>query len=314
MQNNFATAASFPLGPFSPLANNPVMTPEQAPGQVSNVYNPAAVVRNDEIWLLYRAHRPDLVSSLWLAHSADGHKFECLPQPAVWPTEPYERRGCEDPRLTEIDGTFYLTYTAYDGNTAQLSLATSTDLFTWHKHGPLFPDFCTFAPGHAEPRRPWSKAGGIVGTPIGGRYLMYFGEGCIYLAESDDLVHWRPVTDEDQPVLAPVPGTFMSHLVEVGPQPIMTADGNILLMHNGAVFHGDGSVTYSCGQLLLSPHDPTIVSRRLDEPWLAPETHEEHNGLVPHVTFVEGLVHFDHEWIAYYGQSDTTIAAAVCAA
>ena len=48
--------------------------------------------------------------------------------------------------MTEIDGTYYLTYTGWDRTSAQLCLATSTDLFTWTKHGPLFPDFNTFLP------------------------------------------------------------------------------------------------------------------------------------------------------------------------
>jgi predicted GH43/DUF377 family glycosyl hydrolase len=311
VQTKPETAPTYPLGPFEPSAANPVLVPAQAPGNVSNVYNPAAVVRDGEVWLLYRAHGPDLVSSLWLAHSPDGRSFECLPEPVFWPEEPYESHGCEDPRVTEVDGTYYLTYTAYDGETALLSLATSQDLVHWRRHGPLFPDFCTFAPAGPRPRRPWSKAGGILDTPLNGRYVMYFGEGSIYYATSEDLVHWEPATGEDEPVLAPRPGTFMSDLVEVGPQPVMTQEGKILLVHNGAVFNADGTVNYSCGQALLSPEDPGLVLAVMDEPWLAPRTHEEHNGLVPHVTFVEGLVPFGGEWLAYYGQSDTSIGVAV---
>ena len=58
----------------------------------------------------------------------------------------YEVHGAEDPRVTEIDGTYYLTYSGYDGTRALLCLATSTDLLSWTKHGPLFPDFNTFLP------------------------------------------------------------------------------------------------------------------------------------------------------------------------
>ena len=76
------------------------------------------------------------------------------------PTEDYEEFGCEDPRVTVIDGTYYLTYTAWDRTHAQLCLATSTDLLTWEKHGPLFPDFNTFEPNAEGIPTPWSKAGG----------------------------------------------------------------------------------------------------------------------------------------------------------
>ena len=118
--------------------------------------------------LLYRAHADDIVSHVGLATSDDGIHFERHPEPVLSPSEDYERHGCEDPRVTEIDGTYYLTYTAYDGTNAQLCLATSTDLFTWEKHGPLFPDFNTFEPnaddvptpveqGRRDPRPPGQR-------------------------------------------------------------------------------------------------------------------------------------------------------------
>ena len=71
--------------------------------------------------------------------------------------------------------------------------------------------------------------------PIDGRYLMYFGEGSIYYAWSDDLITWEPCSN-DEPVMVPTaPGTFGEFLVEVGPQPIITDNGLILLLHNAAV-------------------------------------------------------------------------------
>lgn len=307
---------AFPLGPFVPLAENPIMRPSAAPHEATNVYNPAAIVRNEQVCLLYRAHGADLVSRICLAQSSDGIHFVRRPEPVLFPTEAYESRGCEDPRVAEVEGTYYLTYTAYDGEVALLCLATSTDLVCWEKHGPLFPEFNTYALAKAPPRSmrrvpsTWSKAGAILATPINGRYLMYFGEGWVYYAWSEDLIHWVP-GPESAPVLSPEPGTFMADLVEVGPQPVITANGLILLVHNAAVYHNDGSVTYSCGQALFSPEDPGAVVAKMVQPWLGPQTYEEHHGLVPHVTFVEGLVNFGGSWIAYYGQSDTTIGAAV---
>ena len=46
-------------------------------------------------------------------------------------------------------------------------------------------------------------------------------------------------------------------------------------------------------------------------PWLRPQSIEERQGLVANVTFVEGRVPSDGRWLAYYGQSDTTLAVAV---
>ena len=77
-----------------------------------SVYNPAAIVKDGKVVLLYRAHADDIVSHVGLATSDDGIHFERHPEPVLSPTEPYEEFGGEDPRVTEIDGTYYLTYTA----------------------------------------------------------------------------------------------------------------------------------------------------------------------------------------------------------
>lgn len=301
--------AEFPLGPFRPYTGNPILRPQGDGWESASVYNPAAIVRDGSVVLLYRAHADDIVSHVGLATSTDGVTFERRPNPVLSPTEPYERHGCEDPRVVEIDGTYYLTYTGWDRPGAQLCLATSTDLVSWTKHGPLFPDFNTFWPAQA-PAPVWSKAGGILDTPVDGRYLMYFGEGSIFHAWSDDLLHWTPAPN-DRPVLVPTPGSFGSYLVEVGPPPIRTNNGLILLLHNAATKRDDGSVRYTCGQVLLDPSRPTEVLARMDRPWLQPRTLEERHGLVSNVTFVEGLVHFRDAWFAYYGQSDSTLGVAV---
>ena len=65
-------------------------------------------------------------------------------------TQPFELPGgCEDPRVVQVGGTYYMTYTGYDGTSARLCLATSRDLLRWTKHGPLFPNFRTRTVGQA---------------------------------------------------------------------------------------------------------------------------------------------------------------------
>ena len=300
----------FPLGPCRPHADNPIRRPQRDGWESASVYNPAALVKDDKVVLLYRAHADDIVSHVGLATSDDGINFERHPEPVLSPTEPYEQFGAEDPRVTEIDGTYYLTYTGWDHKNAQLCLATSTDLFIWTKHGPMFSDFNTFLPRGNGVDGPWSKAGGILPVPINGRYLMYFGEGSIYYAWSEDLIHWTPCSNDD-PVMVPTPkGTFGEFLVEVGPPPIITNNGLILLVHNAAVKFDDGSVRYTCGQLLFHPDEPGSILAQMNRPWLEPQTYEDTHGLVSNVTFVEGLVHFKDTWFAYYGQSDSTLGVA----
>jgi predicted GH43/DUF377 family glycosyl hydrolase len=236
--------------------------------------------------------------------------------PVLEPTASYESRGCEDPRVTHVDGTYYLTYTGYDGRSALLCLATSTDLCNWTKHGPVFPELDTWrtVPWMQARRgsRPWSKAGGIAPVPAGGRWHMYVGEGAIYHATSVDLLSW---TVADEPLLEGRPGSWDADLVEVGAPPVVVGDRLVMLVNGARITSIDDlSVDYRCGQVTTSLDDPGVVLERDDEPWLAPTTPLEKVGLVPNVTFVEGLVRHGDKWLAYYGQSDTTTAVAIAPA
>lgn len=308
------TGATFPLGPFVPYEGNPILRPRGGSWESANLYNPAALVVDDEVLLLYRAHAEDIVSHIGLARSRDGYHFEREAEPILSPQEDYEEFGCEDPRIAYVEGTYYLTYTGWDRKAARLCLATSSDLRTWTRHGPLFPGFDTFAT--VDPRgHEWSKAGVIVPVRMQGRWWMYFGEGGLYWATSDDLIHWTPGTPDTEPMYAPTPGSFDADLVEIGTSPVLTDNGLLVMLTNGATrtVHDDGTVDvdYRCGQIAIDPDEPTRVLARLQEPWLRPQTFEDLNGLVSNVTFVEGLVQFDGKWFAYYGQSDTTLAVAV---
>src|SRR5688572_2573411 len=110
-----------------------------------DVFNPAAVVRDGKIYLLYRAEdkigKHAGTSRIGLAVSDDGLHFTKRIEPVLYPDNDslkiYEwEGGIEDPRVVETeDGQYLMTYTAYDGTTARLLIATSTDLLQWKKHG-----------------------------------------------------------------------------------------------------------------------------------------------------------------------------------
>ncbi|MEV1007504.1 glycoside hydrolase family 130 protein [Streptomyces sp. NPDC049881] len=301
----------FPLGPFTPYEGNPVLRPRGDGWESSNLYNPAAVVVDGEVVLLYRAHAADIVSHIGIARSRDGFTFEREDAPVLSPEHPYESRGCEDPRVTRIGDTFYLTYTGWDGVAARLCLATSRDLRAWTKHGPVIEDgYDTFATTHPRPGGTWHKAGVIVPERIDGRWWMYFGEGAIFHATSDDLLHWTPCPN-DRPVHSPTPGSWDELLVEIGPPPVITDNGLMVFLTNGARKGETTDVDYRCGQIAIPLSGPTRVIASMTRPWLRPRTFEERNGLVSNVTFVEGLVEHRGRWLAYYGQSDTTLAVAV---
>ncbi|GAB3924590.1 glycosylase [Microlunatus endophyticus] len=302
--------SSFPLGPFRPYERNPILRPRGNSWESANLYNPAAIVVDDQVLLLYRAHAEDVVSHIGLARSDDGHTFVREESPIMSPEHDYESKGCEDPRVTRIGGTYYLTYTGYDGHTAQLCLAISTDLHNWTKFGPILPaGYDTFAPLSGEQGRTWSKAGVIAPEPIDGRYYLYFGEGAIFYATSTDLITWSPCPN-DAPIHRPTPGTWDEGLVEIGAPPVTTDDGLMIFLSNGACRGDGGGVDYRCGQFAIARSEPDAVIASMTKPWLRPQTYEERHGLVSNVTFVEGLVWFRDRWLAYYGQSDTTLAVA----
>ena len=290
-------AVAWQIGPFAKYEANPILAPQGATWEAKDVFNPTTWTDGETVFMLYRAEDSTGIgdwngtSRIGLATSTDGIDFERQPKPVLEPTEPYELPGgCEDPRLVKIDDTFYLTYTAYDGETARLALASSPDLQTWTKHGLVFPDLG------------WTKSGAILAEPVDGRYWMYFGDTNLWAAYSEDLIHWTPL---EEPVLRPRPGSFDSRLVEPGPEPLLTDEG-ILLIYNSA----DSALVYRAGQALFDASDPTKLLARTDEPFLVPTSELEQEGQIPNVVFVQGLARLDGRWLLYYGMGDSGIGVA----
>lgn len=337
---------------------NPVLTPGQntfldpilqkkIAWEEKDVFNPAIVVKDNKVYMLYRAQDkiglPGGTSRIGLAESSDGFHFTRSAEPVFFPgNDAYKKYewqgGCEDPRIVEDEqGTYYMTYTAYDGKTARLLVATSKDLHQWIKHGPVFTDAY-----NGKYLDKWSKSGSIVSkyvngkiiaTKINGKYWMYWGDQFIWVATSEDLIHWIPVEMEagetapvtlkgeglNMPDLKIVVATrnkkFDSDLVESGP-PAMITDEGILLIYNSRNIKsvGDTSLaegTYAAGQVLIDKNDPTKVIRRLKRNFMQPDKPYEITGQVNSVCFLEGLAQFQNKWLLYYGTADSKIAVAV---
>lgn len=303
-----------------PVSNRDVRWEER------NVLNPSAVVNDGKVYLVYRAQDNEMTSRLGIAVSSDGLHFTREPEPVFYPANDsmkvFEwKGGVEDPRITcSEDGRFIMTYTAYDGKTARLCLATSPDMQHWTKHGPVLRD--------AKYKDLWTKSGAIVSklsdgritaVKLNGRYWMYFGDTDLFLASSDDLIRWSVLEDRESGrmvrVLCPRPGYFDSRLVEPGPCAMLTDDG-ILLIYNGsnAATAGDQALpafTYAAGQALFDPDNPFRLIGRGEKYFIHPDKPYERTGEVNEVCFVEGLVRFRGKWFLYYGTADSKIAVAV---
>lgn len=328
------TAPVFPILPFNKYEGNPILKPNPTNDwESAYLYNPTAIVLNKTIFLLYRAQNASKTSSIGVAWSTDGTSFTRLNQPILYATEPWERGGgTEDPRIVRVNGTFYLTYTAYDNKTARLCLATSTDLLNWKKYPPLFPNYQDI---HFDDslipytRYNYTKSGAIVTEPTSdGLYHMYFGDAHIYHATSYDLLNWTALPSEE--FFAAPDRPWEDLLIEPGPAPIKTRNGKWLLIYNGASrgHGGYGDRQYSTGQMLIDPSgnfrpnvsvdpgvfQPALVDgpvARLERPFLWPDAANEVEGQVDNVVFSEGLVQYKGKWYLYYGQGDSELGVAI---
>ena len=287
--------------------SRPILSPQGTGFEARGVFNPAVVKHGDRFVMLYRAQDAEGISRLGYATSTNGVSFTREAQPVLSPDAEYERGGgVEDPRLVLIDGTYYLTYTAYNGKDAQLALATSRDLRRWDRKGVILPAY------KGRWNVNWTKAGAILPHRIGGKYWMYYMADArdkrdqMGVASSTDLLTW--IEALDQPVLARRPGFFDSRVVEPGPPPVLTKDG-ILLIYNGA----DDQLIYRTGWVLFDAANPTRVIARSDQPLFEPVTPWEKVGQVPNVVFMEGLVVEPHRWVLYYGGADKFVGGVAVA-
>ncbi|MDP4222131.1 MAG: glycoside hydrolase family 130 protein [Bacteroidota bacterium] len=290
-----------------------------------NVLNPSAIVKDGRVWLLYRAQDKDMTSRVGLAVSDDGLHFTKEQSPVLYPDSDnmlkFEwKGGVEDPRVVEAEGgTYIVTYTAYDGKTARLCLATSRDLRKWTKQGLVL--------GEGQYKDTWSKSGAIVtrlkqgritAVMIEGAYWMYFGDTDLFMATSGDLIHWNVLENTEDgkmiSVLCPRPGYFDSRLVEPGPFALLREDGILLIYNssNASAFNDQRlpAFTYSAGQALFDRDKPFRLIGRTRNNFILPDKPYERTGEVNEVCFVEGLVNFRDHWLLYYGTADSRIAVA----
>lgn len=285
----------------------------QHPWESKYVFNPGTIRLKDKVYILYRACGDDLISRIGLTVSSDGlHIDERLDSPIFEPHEEWERRGCEDPRLIEMDGRIYMLYTAYSSVAAQIAMASiAVDDFLnrrwdkWKRHGLAFPGF-------------EDKDATLFPQAFDGWYVMYHRiDPSVWISISEYLD--CPWPRQDHRILLG-PGAGMAwdgFKVGGGSQPIKTKYGWLL------IYHGvDQSFIYRLGVILVALQDPGWVLYRSPNPILEPEeTCElgEDGCYVPNVVFCCGAVPAtdkemlddDDEILVYYGAADTTICVSV---
>jgi beta-1,2-mannobiose phosphorylase / 1,2-beta-oligomannan phosphorylase len=257
-----------------------------------NTADPRVTVVAGKTWLTSISH-------FRLARSSDGINFVVDSAPAMSAATEYESFGIEDPRITSIDGTYWINYTAVSPRGISTALASTTDFKTFDRHGIIFP--------------PPNRDVTIFPEKIGGRYFALHrpmagepGEHAIWIASSPDLKSWG----NHRYVAGARCDSWDNLKIGGGAVPFRVRQEG----YDGwlAVYHGvtASPMTYSLGALLLDADDPSIVVGRSREPILRPEADYEKSGFFDGVVFTCGLVNDGDLVRIYYGAADGVTAVA----
>lgn len=286
---------------------NPILLPDPASDwETYNVFNPSVIHHNGLFHMHYRAQGMDWISRIGYAASKDGIHWNRLRRPVLEPQDVSDARGIEDPRVTEIEGRFYMCYTAYSrevpsdvkvthmGGGVTPMIAVSDNLVTWERLGSIV-------------RGEDNKDHVLFPSRINGRYIaLHRRPPQVWLAESDDLIHWPE--DDMRPIFGPRPeNSWDEKRVGGNGVPIATEYGWLMLYHA----YNDDHV-YRLGVCLLDLDDPARVIARPKDFIFEPQELWELRGDVPNVVFscanplVNGTVYI------YYGGADHVIGLATC--
>jgi predicted GH43/DUF377 family glycosyl hydrolase len=254
--------------------------------------DPRTVTVDGRTWLTSLSH-------LRIARSRDGIHFEVERTPALVPATPYESFGVEDPRITRLDGTYWINYTAVSPLGIATALASTTDFRTFRRHGIIFP--------------PNNRDVTIFPDLIDGQYVALhrpmpegIGHPAMWAASSADLISWG----DHRLVATAREGGWDDAKIGGGAVPWrVRAGGRDAWL---AVYHGvtRSPLTYSLGALLLDGRDPSRVLARSREPILSPETPYEREGFFGGVVFTCGLIAGGDRVRIYYGAADGVTAVA----
>jgi predicted GH43/DUF377 family glycosyl hydrolase len=285
--------------------SNPILLPDPSSNwETYNVFNPSVVYANGLFHMHYRAQGLDWLSRIGYAVSEDGIHWNRFSQPVLSPESEEDGRGVEDPRVTEIDGVYYMTYTAYGnrleghnqpthfGGVVMPMIAKSRNLVSWEKIGPIV-------------RGEDNKDHLLFPHKISGKYVAFHRRPPqVWIAYSEDLVHWP--LDEMKPVFAPRPDNgWDSFRVGSGGVPIETEEGWLMIYHAY-----DPNHVYCLGACLLDLEDPSKVINRPKPFIMEPQELWELRGDVPNVVFASANLRVKDQVYVYYGAADHVVGLA----
>ena len=281
---------------------NPILTKENVPFRVNSIFNAGAVKIGDRYILLCRTEMPDGRSSFTIAESTDGINFTVADRPCLTPKDhkdyfEYVEWGIEDPRITPIGGSYFLTYTGYSQYQPLVILAETKNFKDFIIHGPI--------------SEPSNKDCSLFPEKLGEYYWKVDRPSAgnrkdIWISKSPDLIHWG----SPRVLMQPLPGTWETDKIGSSSNPLRTEDGWLMLYHGVREF--PASSIYKLGVVLLDLEKPWIVKGRTREPILVPDHYHERTGDVMNVVFSNGWVpESDGEIKIYYSGADSNVCLAL---
>ena len=280
---------------------NPILTKDDIPYAVETVHNAGVTKFDGRYIMLFRSHLDTGRSIIGLAESEDGFKFTPRPEPFMTPgKEPvfceYEQFGVEDPRITPLEGTYYITYNAYSPHGVRVGLAKTKDFESVERVA-----FITQADYRNTVLFP---------EKINGRYARLdrpHSDICpwsIWISFSPDLRHWG----DSKVVMKPVKYHWDEMKIGPGAPPIRTNKGWLSIYHG--VFQTMDGCVYRLGAALHRLDDPSQILGVGSRWILQPEDQWELVGYVHNVVFSCGAVaEEDGTLKLYWGGADKVMCA-----
>ncbi len=300
--------------------NNPIIIPsEKNVWENKAVFNPAAIMLDNKVHLLYRAMGDADVSVLGHVESEDGENFDVEKRFNIYKHTNPEKKvgkkinylsggggegGCEDPRLVCVEGIVYLTYTAFNGwDSVRMTISTISEndfkqkKETWSE--PIF----------ISPPNGIYKNWVMFPEKINGKFAFLHAISPYVMI--DYLDNTNEFKDENYIYgihsASPLWQLRDKHIRGVGPPPIRTKDGWLILYHGMSV----GEMhKYKLFAMLLDLNDPTKILYKGKEPILEPAEHYENGGIKPGIVYSCGAVVKNGDLYVYYGGADNYICLA----
>jgi len=304
----------------------------------SGVLNPSTIQKDGITHLFYRAVKEGNYSTLGYCQLKNNHILYRSSKPIMIPEFPYEAQGIEDPRITYLEGLYYLFYTAFDGKNALVAYATSPDLINFTKKGLITPQISydlaedIFKESGVNPKYTffeqvfkvnrgidvhlWEKDVVLFPQKFNGQYALIHrilpGIQISFFNNFQELnnEYWLHYLQKlnDHIILEPK-FDFENAYIGGGCPPILTDRGWLLIYHSTQ--ETNSGQIYHAATALLDRNNPKKVISRLPYPLFSPTQKWEKEGIVDNIVFPTGTTIEGDNLNIYYGAADYYIGLKV---